>query len=208
VTGPAQRFVVAANGEGRLAVLAPGFFEYEHTTAGELVVTLLRAVGELSRDDLGTRPGHAGWPTPTPLAQCLGPDRLQLALCPVNADSPSGAAGVTELWEDVFLPPRAIWLRQAIGLRVPELDIWLQGEGLVFSCCKPAADGNGIVVRCYNDTEQPTVGRWRFSSPAGEVSRILADEGPGTRVPLAEAGREIRFEAGPRELVTFRVLPA
>ncbi|MBA2457665.1 MAG: hypothetical protein H0V43_01770 [Gemmatimonadales bacterium] len=206
-TAPAHRFVIGSGGEGNLAVLAPGFFEYEHTAAGEIVVTVLRAVGELSREDLATRPGHAAWPMPTPLAQCLGPDRLQLALCPASSAPPFGAARLAELWEDVFLPPRAIWLRQAIGLQIPELDLWLQGEGLVFSCCKPAADGDGIVLRCYNDSERPTTGRWRLSLPVREVSRILADEGPGPRVPLADGGREIRFEAGPHELVTFRLVP-
>jgi alpha-mannosidase len=206
-TAPAHRFVVAAGGENRLAVLAPGFFEYEHTADGHFLVTLLRAVGQLSRDDLATRPGHAGWPVPTPLAQCLGPDRLQLALCPVTTASQSGAAGLAEIWEDVFLPPQAVWLRQAINLRVPELDISLHGEALVFSACKPAADGDGIILRCYNDAERPAAGRWRVTPAIREAYRVRADEGAGTPVPLADGGQEIRFEARPRELVTFRVLP-
>src|SRR3989454_693429 len=82
-TAPAHRFVAAAVGRRGLALLAPGFFEYEWTAAGDLVVTLLRAVGELSRGDLGTRPGHAGWPTATPLAQCLGASRGEVAIVPV-----------------------------------------------------------------------------------------------------------------------------
>ncbi|HEX2611164.1 MAG TPA: glycoside hydrolase family 38 C-terminal domain-containing protein, partial [Gemmatimonadales bacterium] len=72
-TAPAQRYVAhAASGQG-LAVFAPGFFEYELDKHGVIRVTLLRSVGELSRPDLETRPGHAGWPVPTPMAQCLGP---------------------------------------------------------------------------------------------------------------------------------------
>ena len=71
-TAPAQRFVGSAGKLGGLAVLAPGFFEYEHEAGGDLLVTLLRCVGELSREDLPTRPGHAGWPTPAPGAQCRG----------------------------------------------------------------------------------------------------------------------------------------
>src|SRR5207247_1382289 len=72
---PAHGFVAAASGARGLALLAPGFFEYEWTSRGDLLVTLLRAVGELSRGDLPTRPGHAGWPTSTPLAQCPGRTR-------------------------------------------------------------------------------------------------------------------------------------
>ncbi|HEX6105013.1 MAG TPA: hypothetical protein VFZ26_05475, partial [Gemmatimonadales bacterium] len=81
-TAPAHRWVTGRGAEG-VALLAPGFFEYEHTRDGDLLVTVLRAVGRLSRDDLPTRPGHAGWPTATPLAQSLGPDRLQFALLPL-----------------------------------------------------------------------------------------------------------------------------
>src|SRR6266480_6540829 len=66
-TAPAHAFVAAASGARGLAVFAPGFFEYEWTGRGDLLVTLLRAVGELSRGDLPTRPGHAGWPVSTPL---------------------------------------------------------------------------------------------------------------------------------------------
>src|SRR5947207_590883 len=48
-TAPAQRFVAVADGRRGLALLAPGFFEYEWTRRGDLVLTLLRCVGELSR---------------------------------------------------------------------------------------------------------------------------------------------------------------
>ena len=62
-TAPAHGFVAVAGGPRGLALLAPGFFEYEWTPGGDLLATLLRSVGELSRGDLPTRPGHAGWPT-------------------------------------------------------------------------------------------------------------------------------------------------
>ena len=146
-----------------LLFLAPGFFEYEHTADGHFLVTLLRAVGQLSREDVATRPGHAGWPVPTPLAQCLGPDRMQLALCPVTTAWQSGAAGLAEIWEDVFLPPRAVWLRQSINLDVPELDIWLQGDlvrlsqvlsNLINNASKFSGPGTSIsLAAAYGDGE-------------------------------------------------------
>jgi hypothetical protein len=46
-------------------------------------MTLIRAVGDLSRNDLATRPsGHAGPPVATPAAQCLGLQRFELAFEP------------------------------------------------------------------------------------------------------------------------------
>src|SRR6185295_1232363 len=97
-----------------------GFFEYELAPNGDLRMTLVRAVGQLSRADLATRPGHAGWPMPTPDAQCQGPDRLQVAVVPVSAAELRTGSAVAELWEDVFLPPHAVWLRQATALRAPD----------------------------------------------------------------------------------------
>jgi alpha-mannosidase len=207
-TAPAQRFVAAAGTGGGLAVLAPGFFEYEHEPGGDLLVTLLRCVGELSREDLSTRPGHAGWPTPTPGAQCLGRERIQLALVPVSAAELERVAPVMELWEDAFVPPRAIWLRQATPLTPPAIDLELEGEGLVFSSLKPAeAGGRRIVFRCYNATATSVVGRLLTDSPLESVERTRADEREGRPLTPEDDGTAVRFVAGPHEIVTLVLAP-
>ncbi len=149
-TAPAHRFVAHASQERGLAVLAPGFFEYELTPAGELLLTLFRAIGQLSRANLSTRPGHAGWPVATPDAQEHGLHRWQLAVCPLRSPDLRDGTFLPRLWEDLFIPPRAIWLRQATAFRPPALDSELTGDGIVFSALKPAEDGEGVVLRCYN----------------------------------------------------------
>src|SRR4029077_10983651 len=98
-TAPAHGFVAAASGARGLALFAPGFFEYEWTSRGDLLVTLLRAVGELSRSDLPTRPGHAGWPTSTPLAQCQGSSRVELAIAPISQAELERGDTLPSLWE-------------------------------------------------------------------------------------------------------------
>ncbi len=102
-TAPAQRFVAAGAGTRRLAVLAPGFFEYEWTPERELVVTLLRSVGELSRDNLPERPGHAAWPEPTPLAEELGRHTVELALV-AGSEASDRPELLARCWEEAFLP--------------------------------------------------------------------------------------------------------
>ncbi|HEU5040574.1 MAG TPA: glycosyl hydrolase-related protein, partial [Gemmatimonadales bacterium] len=200
-TAPAHRWVAAGAGRG-VAVLAPGFFEYEHTPDGDLVVTLLRAIGQLSRADLPTRPGHAAWPTATPLAQSLGPDLLQLALLPLGRDFGGDAAALTEAWEDVFLPLRPVWLRQASRLSVPAGSLTLEGAGLVLSAVKPAAESRDLVLRCYNATSSTVEGRWHLPVPVSRASRVRADEREPEPLPLEDAGRTVRFRAGPRAMVT------
>ncbi|HEY7505234.1 MAG TPA: glycoside hydrolase family 38 C-terminal domain-containing protein [Gemmatimonadales bacterium] len=207
-TAPAQRFVAAAGIHGGLAVLAPGFFEYEHEPGGDLLVTLLRCVGELSREDLRTRPGHAGWPIATPGAQCRGRERIQLALAPLSLDVLERVTPVVELWEDAFVPPRAIWLRQATPLIPPAIDLGLEGEGLVFSSLK-AVEGERrrIVFRCYNATGEQVEGRLLTDSPLESVERTRADEREDRRLAMENGGTEVRFTAGPHEIVTLVLTP-
>jgi mannosylglycerate hydrolase len=203
-TAPAQRYVAVASGTRGLALLAPGFFEYELAADGDLRMTLLRCVGHLSRADLSTRPGHAGWPTPTPEAQCPGVDRFQLAVVPVGAADLLAGSALPELWEDVFLPPRALWLRQATPLRTPDADVRLEGGGLVLSAVKPGAAG-GLVLRCYNAGTEPVEGRWRLGWAALRAERVRADEREARTLALADGGRSIPFRAAPRAIVTVLV---
>jgi 2-O-(6-phospho-alpha-D-mannosyl)-D-glycerate hydrolase len=205
-TAPAHRFVAATSRDRGLALLAPGFFEYELTQQGDLVATLLRAVGQLSRADLATRPGHAGWPVPTPEAQERGCHRLQLALQAVGARDLDDRGTLPRLWEDVFLPPRAVWLRQATALHPVPGGLRLEGDGLVFAALKPADSGGGIMLRCYNASDMPTEGRWRFPWAAARAERVRADEqGDAMELPLDPDSRGVCFAAAPRAIVTMLV---
>jgi alpha-mannosidase len=204
-TAPAQRFVAAARGARGLALFAPGFFEYEWTAAGDLLFTLLRAVGELSRGALPTRPGHAGWPMATPGAQGLGPCRVELALAPVTEAQLERGDALPELWEDAFLPIRGVWLRDAGPLRLAAADITLEGTGLVLSAVKPAQAGSPTVLRCYNATDRKAAGAWRFGDGVKSAHRVRADERESVALVLEQRGRTVRFVAGPHEIVTILV---
>ena len=204
-TAPAHRFVAVAQADRGLALLAPGFFEYEYTPRGDLLFTVLRAVGQLSRDDLPTRPGHAGWPTLTPGAQCLGPTRVELALAPLRERDLSRGDLLTALWEHAFTPIRGYWVRDAIagGLTLPPVDVTLEGGGLVLSSVAPAADG--MVLRCYNATDRPTSGAWRFGEAVRGARRTRLDGEAAVPLVLEEGGRRVRFTAAAGEIVTVAV---
>ncbi len=204
-TAPAHRWLAVAPGrpEARgLAVLAPGFFEYERAPGGDLIITLLRAVGELSRADLPARPGHAAWPAAIPAAQCLGRDRVELALVPVNRAAVARGDPVARFWEDTFLPLRGTWLRGARDPLPPSPGVTLEGAGLVVSALKPAQAGPGMVLRCWNATAGPVAGAWVFRMPVRAAYRVRADERESVPLVLEERGRRVRFTAAPREIVT------
>jgi alpha-mannosidase len=204
-TAPAQRFVAAARGGRGLALLAPGFFEYEWTAKGDLLLTLLRAVGDLSRGDLPTRPGHAAWPTPVPAAQCLDKTRIDVGIVPVGVADLERGDAVPQLWEDAFLPLHGLWLRDAATLALAPVDVALEGSGLVFSALKPAQIGSPMVLRCYNATDRKTAGAWRLSNGVKTAHRVRADEREAVALVLEQRGNVVRFVAEPHELVSILV---
>ena len=61
-------------------VFSDGLAEYEARDDGPSRHAL-RAVGELSRNDLPERPGHAGWPAPTPRRSASGRSRRRSRSC-------------------------------------------------------------------------------------------------------------------------------
>ena len=204
-TAPAHRFVAATSGARGLALLAPGFFEYEWTPRGDLVLTLFRAVGELSRGDLPARPGHASWPTHAPLAQSLGTSRVELALAPVSRTEVDRGDVLPALWEDSFLPLRGFWLRDAVDLTLAPVEIALEGSGLVLSAVKPAQQGSPLVLRCYNAADRKAAGAWRFGEGVKSAHRVRADERESVALVLEGRGKTVRFTAEPHEIVTILV---
>lgn len=201
-TAPAHRFV-GIPGDGGLALFAPGFFEYELDAQGAVHFTVLRAVGQLSRNDLPTRPGHAGWPTPTPMAQCQGEDALDIGFA--LGSEWGDAARLQQSWENLFLPLKAMWSRDWNGRASPSPGIELEGEGLVLSAVKPAEPGNGMMIRCYNLTSLPTDGRMTFGFPIRRARQVRADETTVTELSV-ENQNAVRFTVPARGIFSVVVL--
>ena len=201
-TAPAHRYVAAAEGHRGLAILGPGFFEYEWTDDHDLLVTLVRSVGELSRDSLPERPGHAGWPESVPLAQERGPHRIDLVIAPIGGDSIDRPDLLEKLWEQAFLPLQARHYRAFVGVESAE-GFALEGEGLVTSAVKPGPEGM-IVLRCWNARETAVDGAWVTAWPVQRAVLMRADETIVEEIGLAQD--IIRFRASPRAMVTIGVL--
>jgi len=203
-TAPMHRYVAAP----RWTLYARGQHEYECRPGGDVAVTLFRAVGELSRDTLRARPGHAGWPTATPEAQAIGPFRVELALAPRGADETSPGAdweAVERAAETFHAPVIGRMLRYGIAVPQAEAGPELSGEGLVFSALKPRDDGEGVVLRCVNVTRQRVAGTWRWPTAITRALRARLDETVLAELKLGRDRRTIRFTAGPREIVTVVV---
>lgn len=205
-TAPLHRHVTVTGRSAGTSLISDGLAEYEVLDRRVVAVTLVRAVGALSRDDLPERPGHAGWPVPTPAAQCLRPFAAVLGLVPHGGGAASQAEvriHVERAAEDLLSPVRGATLRSAIGAHDPTRGAELTGDGLAFSAFKPADAGDGVVARCINLTDQPVSGAWRFGRRVRTAHDARLDETPLDVLEVRED--TVPILAGPRAVVTTLV---
>ena len=202
-TAPLHRYVSRFDDQHGCTVFSDGLAEYEAAEDGSVYITLVRAVGDLSVRDLPERPGNAGWPKPTPGAQCIGPFGASFAFMLHGPRTPQTIDEIERTADDVLLPLRGTTLRSAI--RVPDAvaGVELQGVGLALSTIKESEDGKWLVLRCVNLIDAPVAGSWRVPFDIVEAHRARLDE--TITDALTSIDRVISFEAAPREIVTILV---
>lgn len=202
-TAPLHRWVARFTCAGGMVLVSDGLAEYESAPLATLV-TLVRSVGRLSRTDLPERPGHAGWPAEVPLAQSRGPFAATFGIQLVDADSPATRRAIECLADDVLLPLRGeTWhvRADAAAAAGDAGGLTLLGDTLAFSAAMPARRAGWIVLRCVNRSEAAAEGVWRVGRPLQEAFTARLDETPLDALPVD--GAELRFRAGPREIVTI-----
>lgn len=203
-TAPLHRFVSLFTPDSGITLVSDGLAEYEARADGSVAVTLVRAVSELSRNDLPERHGHAGWPVSTPEAQCLGPFEARFGVFPHGPRTPELLDAVERVADDVLVPLVGTTLRSALAVPAPSLGAELTGTGLAFGAVKASELGDWTVARCVNVTDADVDGRWRFGFPIREAQLARLDEtplGPAT----IDAGGDVPFVAAPRAVVTVLV---
>jgi alpha-mannosidase len=190
-TAPLHRFVSLLDGMRGCTVVSDGLAEYEVLDDGAVAITLVRAVAELSRATLAERPGHAGWPAPTPAAQCPGPFAGEFAIAWHAGDSPATRAAIIALVDDALLPLAGDTQRDLRTLPAPTTGVTLEGNGLAFSSLKESEDGANVVARCVNLTGKVVHGAWVLPQVVAMAQEARLDETPiaalpldGTRIPI------------------------
>jgi alpha-mannosidase len=181
---------IAANG---LVVGAPGLPEAEVTPEGEVIVTLVRSVGALARIKLRTRPVPAGPEMMAPGAQTQGRIAATVTLARTASDARAAEIG----------------LRGVLGGDAPLLPadaslLELDAQHSVLSACKPAQDGDGIVVRVLNPTADPDDVTLHFGREARRARPIQLDEQPSDFL-VTHNGRDVGFEVPQHAMRSIRL---
>lgn len=227
---PEYEAVAAGAVAGALAGFGGGTAAGEAGSAGEerqsgvaLALTLLRSVGWLSREDLRTRPGHAGPAMEVPEAQVLGPHRWEYAL--VWFDSLQDLLDQAEGYHN---PPVAVRADSCFGMLSEELEA-LERHGLVreeatardlpprssyleimpsgigLTALKRSEDGQDVVVRFVNLFDEPREVQVQAGFALSHACKARLDETPVQT--LQTDGQRVRLPARPREVVTLRLRP-
>jgi hypothetical protein len=194
-TAPLHRYVSLFGESGGMTLYSDGLAEYEPMQTGAVAITLLRAVGELSRNDLPERPGHAGWPSPTPGAQCLGPFKAEFAVLLHGSRLASTIDEIERTADDVLVPLAGSTLRSALAVPPPVAGVELIGAGLAFSALKESEDGAWLVLRCLNLRDDDITGRWRLPFDAQEAHLARLDETLIQKLECADRNVEFRVPA-------------
>jgi alpha-mannosidase/mannosylglycerate hydrolase len=184
---------------GDLVVVAPGLPEAQVDADGTLALTLLRAVGWLARYDLRSRPLPAGPAMAAPGAQCL--ERIETCLVLLRDRGPTGPEAAVRAAQ--------VGLRGVIAGPQPRLapgDSLLRvgGDGAVLSACKPADDGDGLVVRLLNPTPRPVRATIELRAELRQVVPVGLDEAP-CGAPVAPDGGSFAAALPPHALRSFRI---
>jgi alpha-mannosidase len=196
-TYPMRSFVDVSDGHVGMALITDGLHEYEVTPGPkqELALTLLRAVGWLSRDDLTTRTGHAGPGMETPGAQVAGAHRFRYSLFLHPGDWERG--NVWRAAEATLLPLLA---GNGSAIAASDRRIELEPACIQMTACIPAPDG--VELRILNASDAPRDARVRFP-PFREVARVGLGGNPVDKPIATEDG--IRLPMRAWEIATLRL---
>jgi alpha-mannosidase len=203
---PLQNFVSIGDDKIGLTLATRGLPEYQTRRDDQgttLLLTLLRCVGWLSRDDLVTRSGHAGPALETPGAQEIGVHEFEYALISAAGD-----------WRNTFAdahafvtPLRAIATSVHSGsLASAASFVDVTPREFVISAIKPAEDGQGLIVRGYNIGDQSLDVMLHFSRKFRRAARVNLNEEEITPLDLRD-GCEVRLSVKGKEIVTWKCMP-
>jgi alpha-mannosidase len=217
---PMISIVDAGDALAGATVIGTGLMEYEilgsptrreggasgaSTAPPAIALTLIRAVGDLSRGDLSTRPsGHAGPPVATPGAQCPGRHQFEIAFEPRGAAPAAGALFASARSQTV--PPRVVAARKPDGT-APTARSFMNAErssgDLVLSALKKAEERDCVIIRLFNPGDQDTNATLKPGFAINQAFAVNFLEERQEEVSVEQGA--IRVRLGPHQIQTIEI---
>jgi len=206
-SAPLISVVDAGDFDRGATLIAKGLMEYEILEEEpSIAMTLIRAVGDLSRNDLATRPsGHAGPPVATPGAQCHGVHRFEIAFQPRAAAPPPSALVAAARAHN--LPPRVVTVRAKSGagpLTRSFVPIERRAGGVVLSALKRAEQRDSAIVRLFNPDDVDASASIGLDPGIERAYAVNLLEERQSELPLQ--GGAISITLGPHQIKTIEIV--
>ncbi|HDJ97310.1 MAG TPA: hypothetical protein ENG54_02470 [Thermofilum sp.] len=201
-TFPQLGWMSIDNGEAGVTVANKGLPEYEvrnEEQGAAIYVTLLRAVGWLSRGDLVTRRGHAGPPIPTPDAQCKRKMTFELSIIPHKGDWKASKSYVEA--GNFTAPLLAVYAPLNHGDAPATLSVAMLDPPLIVTALKKGEDGEWSILRFYNLESSSIAAEIRMGLPLHSVWRANLNE--EIQEKLKTNGNTLKLQVKPHEIVTL-----
>jgi mannosylglycerate hydrolase len=204
---PFREWVAASDGRTGLAIAVKGIYDYEAVinplnNQPDLSLTLLRGFEYMSRINTLQRAGDAASAHHTPGAQCLGPQEIEWAYIPYRA-TPANIAPFIPTAQGFLFPvvTHAVRAEQAPA----RLDAAMQpftflNADVQFSAFKRAYDGNGYILRFFENQGKPVEAKLRLEG----FSRVYLsnmNEEILEEIPLTS--QTVSVPVGPYKVITL-----
>jgi len=212
-TQPQQSFMSINDSKKGLTLINQGLPEYEaiHTEKGtSILLSLLRCVGWLSRDDLLTRKGRAGprlYPhLSTPGAQCLGKHEFRYSVI-----IHEGNWMKNKVWQDAYNHNTPLIINpssQHQGHLPPEYSfLQINPASLIISALKKGELSQSLILRLYNpDSKQIEAEVCSHKKILGACFVNLYEtkiRGQENKIDIFE--NRIRFKLNSSQIITLRL---
>jgi alpha-mannosidase len=185
-------FVAVKGATKGLAIGVDGLREYSVLhDGGTIAITLLRAVGFLSRDDLPERRGHAGPELATPSAQSIGSRSYRYAVVPL--DEHTGVTRAARSVHEWLSPPLVILGDGRSRTFVYFVD---PATPLVLTALRAGPDGS-LVLRLANPHREEVSGELLFERTIRASRPVDLREGDPR---LGNTGLDVIRTAAPLEV--------
>ncbi|MDQ7824481.1 MAG: glycoside hydrolase family 38 C-terminal domain-containing protein [Candidatus Eremiobacteraeota bacterium] len=202
-TFPQGRLLLLRDAAHSLALFNKGIPEVEiHRGSKRLqvIMTLIRSVGWLSRHDIIGRGVEAGPKIPTPLAQCIDEFRFSYSLVIAEASREPEHFSAQALCFDV--PLRGTFTSRHKGALPPSRSyLSVKPETLLISAFKKGEHNDSIILRLHNPSGKPLDGTLACGFPAkGYYHVTLNEERTGTLNAIDRP-----FNVDPKKIITLEI---